>query len=277
MDIKIFAAYHKQCSFPRSAIIHPIQAGRAVNGVVMPEYIGDDTGDSISLLNPDYCEMTVHYWAWKNASADYIGFCHYRRYFAFAAKTAYPYLLARDISKAEKYVGSDSLAADVIANYDIITVRSEQMYQTVKEHFELNHNCGEDNLSLILNILYEMHPEFRCAAEKYFQGTVHYFCNMYIMRKDIFDKYCEWLFPMLSEFDKQKKAPVRNDRMDGFIAERLYGVYLTWLMDNSDYRICELPRVDITPRSRLAYFLLPPSTKRRFYMKKLLHNRKKSK
>ena len=28
--------------------------------------IGDDTGDNISDRNPQYCEMTAQYWAWKN-------------------------------------------------------------------------------------------------------------------------------------------------------------------------------------------------------------------
>lgn len=44
-------------------------------------YIGDNTGDNISLRNPNYCELTGLYWAWKNLKCDYIGLCHYRRYF----------------------------------------------------------------------------------------------------------------------------------------------------------------------------------------------------
>ncbi len=39
------------------------------------EYIGDNTGDNISLRNPNYCELTGLYWAWKNLKCDYIGLC----------------------------------------------------------------------------------------------------------------------------------------------------------------------------------------------------------
>lgn len=45
--------------------------------------IGDDSGDNISRLNRNFCEMTVQYWAWKNFDAvgnpDFIGFMQYRR------------------------------------------------------------------------------------------------------------------------------------------------------------------------------------------------------
>lgn len=37
-------------------------------------YIGDNTGDNISLRNPNYCELTGLYWAWKNLKCDYIGY-----------------------------------------------------------------------------------------------------------------------------------------------------------------------------------------------------------
>lgn len=37
-------------------------------------YIGDNTGDNISLRNSNYCELTGLYWAWKNLKCDYIGY-----------------------------------------------------------------------------------------------------------------------------------------------------------------------------------------------------------
>ena len=48
------------------------------------EMTPDNTGDNISLKNRSYCELTTQYWAWKNAEADYYGFCHYRRFFTLS-------------------------------------------------------------------------------------------------------------------------------------------------------------------------------------------------
>ncbi len=42
----------------------------------------DNTGDNISAKNPNRCEMTAHYWVWKNrlhTEDEYVGICHYRR------------------------------------------------------------------------------------------------------------------------------------------------------------------------------------------------------
>ena len=61
----------------------PIQVGKAISNTDLGVQ-GDNTGDNISEKNQSYCELTGIYWAWKNLkNVDYIGLCHYRRYFDF--------------------------------------------------------------------------------------------------------------------------------------------------------------------------------------------------
>lgn len=67
-----------------SPVIKPIHVGKA-NSLDEICCAGDDSGDSISLKNPFYCELTAHYWVWKNTDiSDYVGFMHYRRHFNFS-------------------------------------------------------------------------------------------------------------------------------------------------------------------------------------------------
>jgi hypothetical protein len=60
-------------------------------------------------------------------------------------------------------------------------------------------------------------------------------CNMFIMRKDLFFQYSEWLFNILEEFEKKvieqgfKKEIVQEkfmagERFIGCIAERLFNL-----------------------------------------------------
>ena len=80
MKTQIFVMTHKKFNPPKDTVYVPLQVGSALN----PDlgYMKDDTGDSISDLNPYYGELTGMYWLWKNYSdVDIIGICHYRRYF----------------------------------------------------------------------------------------------------------------------------------------------------------------------------------------------------
>ena len=92
-DVKIFIAYHKDAQRIKSDILTPIHVGRAIAPEIvknqLQDMIGDDTGDNISYKNPNYCELTALYWAWKNCDADYIGFMHYRRHLSFNLNTKF--------------------------------------------------------------------------------------------------------------------------------------------------------------------------------------------
>ena len=59
----------------------PVQVGAALAAQDLG-FQRDDEGDNISEKNPQYCELTAQYWAWKNLTdAQIMGLVHYRRYF----------------------------------------------------------------------------------------------------------------------------------------------------------------------------------------------------
>ena len=81
-DIKVIVATHKKYRMPEEKMYLPLHVG--AEGKQSIGYIGDNTGDNISIKNPYYCELTGLYWAWKNLDAKYIGLVHYRIYMIFA-------------------------------------------------------------------------------------------------------------------------------------------------------------------------------------------------
>ena len=80
MDIRIVVAAHKPYWVPSDPMYLPVHVG--AEGKPPLQYQPDNTGDNISRKNPNYCELTGLYWAWKNLDADYIGLVHYRRHFS---------------------------------------------------------------------------------------------------------------------------------------------------------------------------------------------------
>ena len=65
LKVKILVCCHKPDKWLSDDVYIPIHCGKAVSKVNLGIQ-GDDTGDNISTKNPNYCELTAMYWAWKN-------------------------------------------------------------------------------------------------------------------------------------------------------------------------------------------------------------------
>ena len=115
MDIKILVATHKQYWMPEDKIYLPIHVGRVEKADL--GYLGDDTGDNISAKNANYCELTGLYWAWKNLKCDYIGLCHYRRYFAHAVSGS-------DMEKKKLAILQRTDYEKLLKQYDVIVTKN---------------------------------------------------------------------------------------------------------------------------------------------------------
>ena len=70
---------------PEDDVYMPLHVG--AEGKESLGYTPDNTGENISSKNPNYCELTGLYWAWQNMNCEYIGLCHYRRYFGKSTHT----------------------------------------------------------------------------------------------------------------------------------------------------------------------------------------------
>ena len=160
--------------------------------------------DNIDNLNPWYCELTGLYHLWKNINDDIIGLEHYRRYF---------------VNKNEKLL-SESEINEILKNYDIIA------YKFIGDNaIKLSAN-KPNTLALLLALIHEKDEKMADFFIKKFNANYMYQGNMFIAKKEIINEYCEWLFDLLSEFDKRHKFKI--PRIDGFMAEYVFGTWLEY-------------------------------------------------
>lgn len=204
---------------PEDKIYLPIHVGRVEKADL--GYLGDDTGDNISAKNANYCELTGLYWAWKNLKCDYIGLCHYRRYFAHAVSGS-------DMEKKKLAILQRTDYEKLLKQYDVILPKQRNYFiETVRSQYEHAHN--KNYLALTEQIVAELYPEYSEAFCKVMGRTKLHIFNMFVMKKEKFDEYCQWLFTILFELEKRIDISSYSQyeaRVFGFLSERLLNVWL---------------------------------------------------
>ena len=276
-DLALFVCLHKPFPVPENALLQPVQVGAALAEEPIPGCQGEDAGENISEKNPRYCELTAQYWVWKNCRVDYCGFFHYRRYLYPGLGDKAPYRVeALPTGELLDKLGFARFS-QLVGDYDLVAPRGEDMRRSVRAHYAgARHHRGAD-LALVEEIVRERTPEYAGAMDAYLAQSVCYFGNIYIMAWPVFERYCQWLFPVLEEFDRRADWTGRSPqelRADGYLAERLFGVFYTKLKAEGA-RTLELPRVDFIPGSgarrkrKLLNALLPPGSRRRAWVKGL--------
>jgi lipopolysaccharide biosynthesis glycosyltransferase len=239
--IKILVATHKPEFVPDNDLLVPIRLGASLTDDKF-DCVGDNTGDHISEKNRSYCELTALYWAWKNLEADYIGLFHYRRYLSFAPNQDSSHDKAFDtIYDGLKHINLDeAVMRDTIKKYDVVVPKLGFADGTLREQFRKEHNISD--LDDCLSYIAQKYPKV-AEFNKTLDQKSGYFYNMSIMRRDIFDKYCEFLFDVLGNFDRTHDITdydIQQYRVDGFLAERLTNIYIHYLKSQKSLKIKEL-------------------------------------
>lgn len=224
-NIKIYIAAHKKVELPNVDGYIPLQVGAALHDDL--GYLRDNIGDNISEKNLSFCELTGLYYVWKNEKSDVVGLTHYRRYFfTNPFKTKLNNVLSkRKINK-------------IMDNFDIIMPKKIKLESlTVKEHYNKYHylkdllKCGE--------IIKKNHKDYYKSFNEVLEEKEIYAYNMFIMKKESFDNYMEWLFDIL--FKAEKEIDISdydnyNKRIFGFLSERLFNVWIR----KQNYKIKEI-------------------------------------
>ena len=245
--IEIFVSYYKEYFVYENLIFKPYFVGNKLKPNVLGMR-GDDSGENISEKNETYNEITLLYWAWKNTSQNYIGFAHYRRYLVYPENNNFFSKIGRKLFKniiknesKEKKINkilndfSDKIEKDV-EKYDIILPKPIYMPKTLREHYKEFHIVKhyDETGNIIREKFPEIYKNFVQASGK---NTI-FIANMFVLKREIFEKYCDFLFTILFELEKRIEVPTENQqkRVFGFISERLFTIYIDYLTEKFDYR-----------------------------------------
>lgn len=275
-DIKIFVSHRIDLDAQTidNPLYIPVRCGAVYDKRENITMLGDDTGDNISERRMSFCELTVQYWAWKNVKADYYGLCHYRRYHNFSGNE---YTVAKNETN-NGCVVADSLSpeniekfgltenqvrtylkdADIVVHKPIITTEFgvKNNYVAMKDSPKY-HNIHD--VDLTLKIISEKYPEMARTAYEYMNGSDEWLYNCYVMKAEIFNAYCEWIFDILFELEKRidtTNYTTTQYRALGLIGEHFFGVYLSYLKKQKKYRIKETelvfienPKANVIPKN----------------------------
>ena len=175
-------------------------------------YVGDmfneDGRDNINHLNPYINELTGLYDIWKNKSDKVVGMCHYRRFFVYKDHTL-------------KFTDTTRL----LKNAEIITLNNNG---PLKLDEFLEQAITKPIYDKYIPIMPEDFQKWLKEANSFNP------CNMFVCRKELIDKYCEWMFPMIipmaEQFVKEDiNGDFHHDRAIGFIGELLFGYWCKYL------------------------------------------------
>ncbi len=234
MDIKIYVCHHKEGLIARNQYFEPIQVGRAISNHVLDGMIGDDTGDNISHKNREWCELTGLYWIWKNTNHDYVGLNHYRRYLNFAGGDRNSTLYIEKKVDITQYLSAgieETCRQNPIVLSPLVNVHptsSPGNTMTVYNHYCYNHY--KKDLDIALSVIKNKAPEYYEFMIISMNLEMSVFGNIFVMRRDLFNEYCSFLFSVLFSVEEVLDTTHYDDyqkRVYGFLAERfLYAFVL---------------------------------------------------
>lgn len=214
-SVKIIVATHKKYRMPEDEMYIPLFVGAAGKECDFG-YQRDDTGDNISAKNPSFCELTGLYWAWKNLDVDYIGLVHYRRHFGTKRKNPFDGILTFDQLKV------------MLNKYQLFVPKKRNYYiETLYSHYAHTHYAK--HLDIVKDILKQKHPEYVDSYDTVLSRNSGYMFNMCIMKQELLNDYCEWLFDILFSLEERlddSGLSAFQRRLYGRVSEIIFNVWL---------------------------------------------------
>ena len=239
VDVGVYVVTHKDAKLSKLPKCYKIIHAGHVRAENDFGYIGDDTGDNISRLNPFLDEVTALYWIWKNTKHTHAGFVHYRRF--FTSNTRQKERRPDEYIFNTKNILSEEEILKILGEYDIIVYAERMSDRTQLELMILS--TGQPDLvrfseQIVRKHLIKNQPDYLDAYDEVINGFVMFLCGIHVTRRNILNAYCEWLFSFMIDATEELAAKVtiggKNledvphiySRMMSFFAERMLTVWL---------------------------------------------------
>ena len=200
---RAYVCFHKPYYMPKLPDGYiKIHAGKKLSNIDLgSEFIGDDSGDNISNLNPFINELTATYWAWKNTRSDYVGFSHYSRYFVVPDDKSKPdsknyvplgYLPGGHILTMDE-------AIDLLKNCDIIVRNVSVFYSSYGDSFDQlePNSVRKIGYDIFKKHISKQFPEYIPLLDEMHSGHFLIGNSVFFTRWKVFDEYCKWLFSFI--------------------------------------------------------------------------------
>ena len=138
----------------------------------------------------------------------------------------YKLLEKQDIELMKYFVDDDKKLMtkeqyeEILSNVDIITSNAVYMEKSCKEDYKEAHNVND--LLKTGEVIKKIYPQDYESFCKVIEGNKKYYGNLCVMRKELFDSYCEWLFTIFFELEKYVDVSSYDDyhkRLFGFLSE----------------------------------------------------------
>lgn len=202
-----------QTAVVREKYVQPIHVGRALSDVSLAP-LTDNTGENISDKNRIYSELTATYWLWKNVKSKYKGIFHYRRQLM--------------VSERELQWCMDNDVDAILPLPFVCYPNTEGQY---------GRYILKEDREILMRAIQEIVPNEMKTITKILDDKYLYNYNMLIAKSEVYDEYCEWIFPILSRAEQLRNEikPGENDRFAGYFGEVLTSLF--FLKNKEQFKI----------------------------------------
>lgn len=119
-------------------------------------------------------------------------------------------------------------ASDLLDKHDIlVTKKRNYIIETLYSHYAHTHYV--ETLDCTRDVIKDIYPDYLDSFDKTMKKTHMHAFNMFVMKKELLNDYCDWLFNILFEVEKRLKDKTYDAfqaRYPGRLSEMLLDVWI---------------------------------------------------